>query len=354
MKKILVTGGNGFLGANLARMLSAENYDVRIMVRKNANLQALEGLALDIFYGNIDNENDALKAVEGCDYVIHSASITQQAGISFEQHERINVTATKYIVHACLQHKIEKLIYVSTANTIGPGSMKEPGTELNGFSYFKAHSGYINSKYLAQQFVLEQVLQQKLPAVIVNPTFMIGAYDSKPSSGQIILYGLHKKILFYPPGGKNFVHIQDVCRGIINAIKFGKAGDCYLLAGENLSYKSFFKTLNKISGQHPLMIKIPPFALKLGASFCYFIEKISKKPQKLTRSAAYMLCQKTYYSGKKSERELHLKYQPAGRAIADACKWFNENNFTSDKSLHVNTPTDFPGKKEKKTRREGK
>ncbi len=325
MKKVLITGGNGFLGANLVRMLCQQNYQVNILVREGADLKALEGLEPNIVFGNITEEKDVFNAVEGCNYVIHAASITEQSGISFEQYEAINVTATKHIVQACLQHKVEKLIYVSTANTIGPGNFKEPGTELNGFSYFKANSGYINTKYLAQQFVLEQVLRNKLPAVVVNPTFMIGPHDSKPSSGKIILYGLNKKILFYPPGGKNFVHIEDVCRGIINAIAIGKTGECYLLAGENLSYKQFFKALNKITSQHPVMIRIPAFVLKLGGRFSSLIKMINHKPQQLNQSSAYMLCCYNYYTGEKSERELKLQYQSVNKAIEQAYDWFHKN-----------------------------
>ena len=325
MKKVLITGGNGFLGANLVRMLCQQNYQVNILVREGADLKALEGLEPNIVFGNITEEKDVFNAVEGCNYVIHAASVTEQSGITFEQYEAINVTATKHIVEACLQHKVEKLIYVSTANTIGPGNSKEPGTELNGFSYFKANSGYINTKYLAQQFVLEQVLRNKLPAVVVNPTFMIGPHDSKPSSGKIILYGLNKKILFYPPGGKNFVHIEDVCRGIVNAIEMGKPGECYLLAGENLTYKEFFKALNEISSQHPLMIKIPPLVLRLGARFSFLLEKLNHKPQQLNQSSAYMLCCYNYYTGEKSERELKLQYQSVSKAIEEAYNWFHKN-----------------------------
>ena len=325
MKKVLITGGNGFLGANLVRTLCQQNYLVNILVREGADLKALERCQLNIIPGNITEEKDVVSAVEGCHYVIHAASITDQSGIAFEQYEAINVTATKHIVQACLQHKVEKLIYVSTANTIGPGSFKEPGTELNGFSYFKANSGYINTKYLAQQFVLEQVLRNKLPAVVVNPTFMIGPYDSKPSSGKIILYGLNKKILFYPPGGKNFVHIEDVCRGIINAIAIGKPGECYLLAGENLSYKDFFSALNKISSQHPVMIKIPRFVLKTGACFSSLTGLLNHKSRQLNPSSAYMLCCYNYYTGEKSERELKLQYQPINKAIAQAYDWFHKN-----------------------------
>ena len=325
MKKVLITGGNGFLGANLVRTLCKRNYQVNILVRHGADLKTLQGCQLNIIPGNITKEKDVFSAVEGCHYVIHAAGITDQSGISFEQYETINVTATKHIVQACLLHKVEKLIYVSTANTIGPGSLKEPGTELNGFSYFKANSGYINTKYLAQQFVLEQVLRNKLCAVVVNPTFMIGPYDGKPSSGKIILYGLNKKILFYPPGGKNFVHVEDVCRGIINAIVMGKPGECYLLAGENLSYKEFFSALNKISSQHPLMIRIPRFVLKTGARISSLIGMLNHKPRQLNPSSAYMLCCYNYYTGEKSERELQLQYQPISKAIAQAYDWFHKN-----------------------------
>jgi dihydroflavonol-4-reductase len=322
MKKVLVTGANGFLGVNLVRMLTAEDFEVRILIRENANLDLIEEMNPEIFYGRIDNAGDVFKAVNGCEVVIHAASITEQHGIRFEQYEQINVTATKYVVEACLKYKIEKLVYVSTANTFGPGSISLPGTELNGFSYFKAGSGYINSKYLAQQFVLEQVHQKKLPAVVVNPAFMIGANDTKPSSGQLILYALNKKILFYPPGGKNFVHIQDVCCGIINAIDKGKNGSCYLLAGENLSYYNFFRLLFGITRQKPLMIKIPPIALKLGAVFSSLVQSANHRPQRLTRANAFLLCQKNYYSGKKSEMDLGLKYSPIKEAIKEACDWF--------------------------------
>ena len=325
MEKVLITGANGFLGANLARMLSAK-YEVKILVRKNADLKALEGLQLETYYGDINHAEDVFKAVRGCSYVIHTAGITEQSGITLEQYEQINVTATKLVAQACVEYKIVKLIYVSTANTIGPGSRNDPGTELNGFYYFKANSGYINSKYLGQQYILEQVMKKELPAVVVNPTFMIGAYDSKPSSGRLILYGLRKKIILYPPGGKNFVHIRDVCMGIASAIEIGKTGNCYLLAGENLTYRNFFKILNKVSGENPLLIRIPPLILTLAASFCALLKMLNHKPQKLTSAGAYMLCQKNYYSGNKSERELGLKYHSVAEAVSDAYHWFDTNN----------------------------
>ncbi|MBO9633133.1 MAG: NAD-dependent epimerase/dehydratase family protein [Chitinophagaceae bacterium] len=326
-KKVLITGASGFLGANLARHLCRLQYDVRVLVRLNANLSGITDVPCEIWYGNIDNRRDVMDAVIGCDIVIHSAAITSQWDTGFETYERINFTGTQYICEACMEHHISRLIYVSTANTIGPGSKDTPGTELNGFTLFHAGSGYINSKYLAQQYVLEQVQKKQLPAVIVNPTFMIGPEDRKPSSGQLLLYGLHKKVLFYPPGGKNFVYIEDVCNGIVNAIDQGRTGECYLLAGHNLSYGEFFRMVNKLADEPKLMIRIPAFVLKAGGLIGSLRKKITGKSGRLTYPNAYMLCLDNYYSPKKAQRELSMPITPMLVAVSHTLEWFRKNNY---------------------------
>lgn len=327
IKKVLITGANGFLGSNAARDLFRRGYELKLMIRPSADVSVIADLPSEIFYGDISNETDVMKAVEGCNFVIHTASVTAQWAVPFKEYEQVNVTGTKNVVKACLAHHVERLVHISTANTIGPGNKNKPGTELNSFALLHVDSGYISSKYIAQQYVMEQVERSKLPAIIINPTFMIGPYDAKPSSGKLILHGMNKRLVFYPPGGKNFVHIHDVCAGIASALEIGKIGDCYLMAGENLSYKEFFQLLNKVSGQAPILIKIPEFVLKIAGIIGTLSGIFSPVSRKLNYSAAYMLCIYNYYSGKKSERELLLKYTPIENAIDKALKWFRENDY---------------------------
>lgn len=327
MEKVLVTGANGFLGSNLIRELYRSGYEVKILIRPSADLSSISDIPCELFFGHIDNKEHVQQAVAGVDIVVHAACITDQWSVSFEQYERINFTATRYIADACLEQGIKRLIYVSTANTMGPGTKAAPGNELSGFTLFRANSGYINSKYLAQQYVLEQVSARQLPAVVINPTFMIGPNDVKPSSGKLLLYCLNKKVLFYPPGGKNFVYINDVCRGIINAIRQGRIGDCYLLAGHNLSYKEFFRMINETANEKKIMIRMPAFALKLAGRTGSLIGKLAGKPGKLNYTAAFLLCLDNYYSGHKAQRELAIEYTPMEQAISGALTWFRENNY---------------------------
>jgi dihydroflavonol-4-reductase len=327
MKKVLITGANGFLGSNLTRELYRLGYEVRILVRAGADLKGVADIPCEIFFGNIDERADVDLAVRGCRLVVHAASITDQWAIPFTAYERVNYTGTCNIADACVAQQVERLIYVSTANTMGPGSKEKPGSELNGFTLFNANSGYINTKYMAQQYVLEQVERKQLSAIIVSPTFMIGPNDIKPSSGKLLLYGLHKRVLFYPPGGKNFVYINDVCQGIINALDNGKVGDCYLLAGDNLTYKEFFTLVNGIEKTAGIMIRIPVFVMKLAGAIGSFREKVMGKSSKLNYTAAYLLCLDNYYSGKKSERELLVNYTPVEDAVRKALCWFKDHNY---------------------------
>lgn len=325
--KVLITGGNGFLGANAARELFRRGYEIKLMMRASADTGVIFDIPCEVHHGEISNPHDVLKAVAGCDYVVHTASITQQWGVSFKDYEKVNVKGTINVVDACLLYRVKRLIHISTANTIGPGNRSKPASELNSFALTQLNSGYISSKYIAQQYVLEQVEKKRLPAVIINPTFMIGQNDAKPSSGQLLLHGLNKRVVFHPPGGKNFVHINDVCIGIANALVMGKIGDCYLMAGENLSYRGFFRLLNKVSGQSPLLIQIPGVMLKMFGIIGTLSAVLSGKNGKLNYSSAYMLCLFNYYSGRKSERELQLTYATTEQAINSAFNWFKDNNY---------------------------
>ena len=235
--KVLVTGANGLLGANIVRELVDRGYDVRILARETSDLTGIESVTFERVNGDILDRDSVDRAVNGCGYVIHSAANTSQWPTNYNHYEPVNVTGTKYVIDAVKKHGVERFVFISSANAFGNGTKEKPGTELTEFSGFKYGSGYMMSKFVAQQLVLVEVEQSNLPAVVVNPTFMIGPYDAKPSSGQIIVMGMGKKIQVSPPGGKNFIHVRDAAIATCNALTMGRTGECYLLANENLTYR---------------------------------------------------------------------------------------------------------------------
>ncbi len=333
--KVLVTGANGLLGANLIRELVRAGEEVRAFVRPSADIRVLAGTACDIFHGNILNYEDISKAVEDCSCIVHAASTTSVLPRHFDFYKEINVEATENIIAAALHHGNKKLVYVSTANAFGPGTKEKPGTELSDFNLGHYHSGYINSKQMAQQCVLEAVKNRGLNAVVVNPTFIVGPYDLKPSSGKLILFGLKKGIQWCPEGGKNFVYAGDVAKGIYQALLSGKSGECYLLAGENLTYKEFFTLLNETTGGRPIQLKIPKNLIRAAASIVAFWSYISRQKFAFTKENAQLLTLDNYYSGEKASQEFKLTTTPVKEALKETLDWFKKENYVSKDNYSI-------------------
>jgi dihydroflavonol-4-reductase len=323
--KVLVTGANGLLGSHVVKVLCERKFVVHVMVRKGSNLKALNGLNYLLFEGQITCRSDVEKAVAGCDYVIHVAARTAQSPSKLEAFYNPNVQSTRFLIAACLKFKVKRFVYVSTANCFGNGSKTSPGTEQKPFLDWLKDSGYAYSKWLAQQMVLEKT--HKLDAVIVNPTFLIGENDVKPSSGEIFFHVLKKSIVYYPPGGKNFVDVGAAARGVVNAMLKGKNGECYLLAGENLSYVEFFRTIANITQQNSVFVSVPPWIFKLAGAIGDVMERVFKIPVQLTSVNAKMLCEGNYYSAEKAANEIDFEVIPVKQSMEKAILWFQKNNY---------------------------
>lgn len=328
--KVLVTGANGFLAANIIRELNRREVPVRGMVRKTADLRSLAGTDCEIHYGELLDKADVLKAVGGCNIIIHAAASTTQYSEDLSVYFPVNVRGTENVVNAATISGVDRLIYVSTANTCRNGTLDNPGNESLEAGFPFTGSGYAMSKIIAQKAVLEHARLHKLDAVVVNPTFMIGPYDARPSSGRILLMGYRKRIMGVPPGGKNFVHVRDVATGVCNAITMGRNGECYLLANENLSFLEFFRKVESVTGFRQYKFIVPGGVMSLMGSAGSFFNRLGLKGG-LTLSNARLLNLDNYYSPAKALRELGLPQTPVEQAIRDALEWFGQNGYLSHK-----------------------
>jgi dihydroflavonol-4-reductase len=326
--KALVTGANGLLASNLVRELADAGYQVRGLVRANSNLLSLNKVDAELINGDLTSRDDLRKALSGCEVVVHAAANTCQWPTNYEAYRKINVQATKMIIEEAGRRSISRFIFVGSANAFDPGSKEIPGTEGSAFSFHRK-SGYMISKYIAQQLVLAETKRTGFPAIVVNPTFMLGKFDAKPSSGQIILMALRNPFLMCPPGGKNFVHVTDVAQGIVNAIRVGKTGECYLMANENLSYREFFEKLGNALHLTRKHIRLPAGMVYLAGSSGSIYEKITGKPARLDRLNAGLLCSGFYYSPQKAVCELKMPQTPIINAIEDSAEWFRQHGYLS-------------------------
>lgn len=323
-RKVLVTGATGFLGNHIVRVLLSRDYRVVVMLRAESDASVLAGLDCTILRGDLSNLKEMETAVKDCDYVIHSAALTAQDITDFEIYRKANVLTTKTLVAACEKNKIEKFVYVSSANSFTPGSIKNPGDENSGFMSRFKDAGYAYSKHLAQEFVLKKAKQENFPAVVVAPTFMIGPIDPKPSSGRLLLYVLKNLIVFYPKGGKSFVDVRAVASATVTALTKGREGESYILSGVNLSYRDFFKKVSGFSNQKKQFLPLPKSTLKVLKVITFLIP--FRKLKLLKTNISHVLMD-NYFSNKKAKQELGMPSTKLDPLLEETVFWFKENGY---------------------------
>jgi len=322
MQKILVTGANGLLATNVIVTLLRKGYQVRGLLRNIIKYKGPEHENLELVTGDITDYHRMQEVLKGCDSVIHVAALTSHEINHYSPYKKVNIDATESLILLSTEKKIKKFVYVSSANTFGFGTLENPGTENTPIRPPFSSSFYALSKLEAQEKVLSH--QNKIPVCIVNPTFMIGPYDGKPSSGQIILMGFNKKVIFCPPGGKNFVNAVDAAEGVVNALEMGKNGQAYLLAGNNLSFHDFFQKLIRINKQRSFIITVPAFLLNTGGYFGNFLRFLGFKTQ-LSITNTRMLCINNFYTSDKAKRELNTNFRDIEAGIREAIEWFRKD-----------------------------
>lgn len=327
--KVLVTGANGFLASNIIRELTRRGHQVTGLVRKSADLRSLQGADVELLFGELTDAADVREAVKGCDRVIHAAANTSQHQVGYKGFETANVLGTLNILNACMRFAVERLIFISTANTLGFGSLQNPGNEDNQPSPLFLRSFYARSKYEAQQLVMRYVNDKHLDAIVVNPTFMLGPYDVKPGSGRIILMHYRRQSAFVPRGGKNFVHVADVATAVCNAMLHGRKGQCYLTGGENLTYKAFLQAQAAVTG-FPKHIHQLPDPLVWAAGLAGSVWSGLGFSSDLNWLNARLVCIGNYYDPSRAILELQMPQTNVKQAITDALTWYASQGMLPD------------------------
>jgi len=327
MVKVLVSGPDGLLGSNLIRELLNRGYSVTAMMENDKKSLTIQNLPIQRIVANLLNTQDIINATVGVDIVIHCAASTSMFPARSEIINKVNIGGTQNIVDACKKNKVKRLIYVGTANSFGSGNLHNLGTEKNLYSSEHYGLDYMDSKYKAQLIVLENAKNGSLNAIVVNPTFMIGPFDSRPSSGEMLLSVYKRKIPGYTLGGKNFIAVKDVAVAITNAITNARNGECYILGNENLTYKQAFEKIAKTIGVNPPRIKFPTKAVLAFGKINSFLATTFKYTTKMPYELTLLSSEIHYYSSAKARDELGLPQTPIEVAIKDCFEWFLENGY---------------------------
>lgn len=326
-EKVFVTGADGMLGSSICRELIRQGYAVKGMILPKRNLNVLSDLSCELVEGNILDKDFLLQEMKDCDFVINAAASTSVWPRRSKMVMNVNFEGTKNIAEVAEKLAMKRMVHVGTANSFGHGPKEQPGDESTSFSFGKYGLDYIDSKYRSQEFLLEKYSSRAFPVIIINPTYMIGPFDSRPSSGKMILELLKDKMPGYSVGGKNFICSTDVAIAAVNALKLGRPGQCYIAGNENLEFEEFFKKVCAARNKKFNLIKVPGFVVLFIGFINSAVSRIRRKAPGLSYTMARMAGVGQYYSSKKAQSELNLPQTPIEEGINMCVDWFEENGY---------------------------
>ena len=311
-RRILVTGGSGFLGQYICRALLKEGYHVRSFGRKPC--RSLERLGIEVVRGDILDYQSVYEASKQCSAVIHTAAKAGIWGKKKEYHE-INVRGTQHTLRAAQANQIRRFVYTSS-----PSVTFQPREEITGSdesipysSAFLCH--YPHSKMLAEKTVQESYPLYGIKAVTLRPHLIWGPNDphflprilERARSGRLVKVGNQKNMV-------DAIYVENAAIAHINALKALEresekvVGECYFIGQEHpVNLWEFIEALLNIAGEKRITRRMPFwFAYVIGSilEHSYLIRKKYHSEPMMTRFLACQLSQSHYFSHQRAKTDL--------------------------------------------------
>ena len=324
---VLVTGANGFLGQHIVAELRRRHYRVRALVRPGTVPPLPADAAVDYHEADLTEPATLAGAATGCGAIIHAAALAQVNPARSPAIWAVNLGGTENVLQLAQQTGVGRLVYVGTANVFGFGTQQRPGDETRPYAGHRYGLDYMNSKRAATDRVLRTVAREQLPAVLVHPTFMLGPGDAKPTSNALLLELYRGRLPGYPPGGKNYVHVQDVAVATVNALAQGRIGESYILGHQNLSYKQAFAQMAGIMGVRPPRYPLPATLARLYGAACDLQARLTGRPTRLNSAMTAVANDGHYFSARKAVAELDLPQTPIEQAVSESFDWFKAHGY---------------------------
>lgn len=323
--KVLVTGAAGLVGSHLARHLLYSGFTVSALVNPETDIEALEGLPIERVSGDTLDPESVLNALKGTQAVFHCATSSDHWPARGERVSAMNYKGTLNLLVAMNRAGVESIVHLGSATSFGPGTIDEPGTEDSPYAGERFRLACIDSMRRAQELVERFNREGRVKAVIVNPTCVLGPYDTLPGPGRALLQYAGFNRGRYPSGGVNIIGAGDVARGILGALGRGSPGRSYILGGQNIDYRQLFSKVAVALDLRAPDRQVPDGLLMAKGIVGSLYGKLTGRRPALTAGLARLLITRMYYSSDRAVGELGLSRSPVDTVIEEACRWFMDN-----------------------------
>jgi len=326
--RVLLTGATGFIGANLVRALIAQGDEVICLIRKPN--RCVEGLNVRFSDLPLLDRPDAIdhlaRLLEGVEGIYHVAGLFDPSPGGRARMEAVHGEAALALLKAGVKAGVRRLLYCSSSVTVGFGPRNAPGNEDSPLDVAQAYGEDNPLRWYHDSKLAGEALVKGfggIETVIVNPDYIIGPWDIRPTSGQLVLSMGRNWVPIYPQGGKCFQGAETCAEGHIRAMKFGKPGSRYLLGSHNLSYREFMEQVAEVVGRPRPVLPLPNLAVRVAGRLGAVLQR--RDPHRfagLDRRVLGAMQAERYRSGARAANELGLPAGDLRKSIEECWAWF--------------------------------
>ena len=324
-KRILITGGTGFLGTHIVRQfLDAGETNLKVMASrvpewmKDAGVKAVEG--------SVTSRDDVARACKNVSAIFHLAGKVSRDNTQAAAMNKIHLEGTRLLCEVAKEAGVQTMILASSSGTIAVSEDEQifdetfppPVDILTRWAYYA-------SKYYQERAALENFDGEGRKLVILNPSLLLGPDDDRLSSTKPVLDFLAHKIPYSPSGGLNFVDARDAAAAFIAALEKGRHQEKYLLGAANMTFEQFFGRLERLSGVSAPMLKVPK---KLAMAASSFISSVYKNWGKVSpvmptevEQAEYFW----YFDSTKAEEEFGFAPRDPQETLQDTITYLRQS-----------------------------
>lgn len=322
-----VTGATGLLGYAIAEELVRDGYRVSALTRSGELPGDLVSLGVEPVHGDLGGLEQLAEALRGSRLVFHAAADVNMWRNRWADSLRTNVTGTRNLLEAARRAAVEKIVYTSSASTIGkpPPGGEAPVTldERDEYNLGDLQMVYPHTKWLGELAVSEAV-ESGLDAVITHPTMILGPGDWKGNLLPLFRGTQQGTLLVAPRGYRSTCDVRDVARGHLLAAEKGVAGERYILSGESLPSRELFQRIADAVGGRGPMLTLPDWALLAVGRASESLADLTGRPPKVSWEMAYQATLRVRFSSAKAERELGYRSRPLEDSLRDSVDWYRQ------------------------------
>ena len=320
---VLVTGGTGYVGSNAIVALVAAGHRVRVLARSRervaAALAPFGSDRVESTIGDVTDPGAVERALEGCDAVLHAASVFSMDARKADEMRAVNVRGTDLVLGIAERLGLDPIVHVSSELALLPPA---EGEVLTASSPVRQPSWPYSRSKADSELVAREYQARGAPVVSVMPAAVWGPHDPHMGEGATLAANVLKKR--YPivmRGGMQIADVRDVAAVLAAVIEPGRGPRSYIVAGHYISLPDLIRALADLSGRRIRFATFPRWFLAAFGRAADVAQRRLNTRLPWQGEAIWLMNCAARCDDSTTRDEFGLEPRPLSETFADTVRW---------------------------------